>query len=216
MEVFLPTRATSTGGKIFCVSQPEEITCPVRDAGDQIWFTLNYDAALTSHLFSYPSALTEQIANSLDSQLPPESRRTAHLASLRDARVNVYQQIQETEHQLSTWSLHGSIDWMGGHVYLNAEDKLRLSSTDFFELVSVPGTPFNARALRLLKKLELLRNWSRLIDHAISVMVRCSKRRRHPSSQFLSKIRWHLVHGCHPPDLKPVHVSDFSRLGCAA
>ena len=187
---------------------------PLWNVLDGTVVTLNFDAAFTSHLIPYPSALADCIDNALDAQLPAQSRRTAHLAALRDARVTVYEQIEETEHQL--WSMHGEIDWTKTNAcVLSAEDNAWLAS-GAFELVRAEGVPFNTRALKLLKKLELLRNWSRLIDHAISEIVRCSKRRRHPASQFLSKIRWHLVHGCHPPDQKPVHVSSHSRLGCAA
>jgi hypothetical protein len=218
MEVVLPTRATNARRKIFCVSQPGQITFPLRGAGDQMWGTLNFDAALSSHLLPHPSALTQLIANALDAQLPRESRQTAHLAALRDARDDVYEEIAKTEHQLAIWSLHGSIDFIRATAYLfSAEDHAWLHSTDSFELVHVEGIPFNTRALRLLKKLELLRNWSRLIDLAISVIVRCSKHRGHPASQFLSKIRWHLVHGCHPPDTsKSALAPQLFCLGCVA
>ena len=214
---FFRRRASQTRRKIFCVGQPEQITFPLRGAGYQMWGTLNFDA-LTSHLLLYRSALTEQIANALDAQLPRKSFQTAHLAALRDARDDVYEEIAKTEHQLATWSLHEPIDWIGANAYLlGAEDHAGLLSSDSFELVHVEGIPFNTRALRLLKKLELLRNWSQLIDHAISVMVSCSKRRRHSASQFLSKIRWHLIHGCHPPDASKFALApQFVCLGCVA
>ena len=50
------------------MNQSREITFPLWNVLDEKLVTLNYDAALTSRLMPYRSALTDPIANSLDAQ----------------------------------------------------------------------------------------------------------------------------------------------------
>lgn len=191
---------------------------------DQVIGVLNFDADVIWNVPANLSGLADSIDNALDVQfpvrLPPVLHLASHgdydLAALRDARDGVNAEIAITAAELC--ALNATVDWNSSLVVLSACETASRDSAENLSLAiaPIPGTPFNARALRLLKKLAVLCNWSRFIDHAISVIVRCSKRRRRFASHFLSEIRWHLVHGCHPPDCKPVHVSSHSRLGCAA
>ncbi len=213
----LLARPVRTGRKIFCVSQPKEISIP-RFPANQAMGVLNFDSDIIWSLPAAPmSGLADSIDSALDVQCPIGPPRILHLAShgeydlaaLRDARDNVYEEIEFTASEL--WTLHGSIDWGKFNSSLVALSAGESGARDSWEnhsvaVVLIPATLFNGRALRLLKKLAVLRNWSRLIDYAISEIVRRSKHRRGHASQFLAEIRWHLVHGCHPPDRQPAHV----------